>query len=48
MRRLVRFIAIAAAMAYIAAVVCRAHRRQKAQDEEAASAWENEGGAPAP
>ena len=45
MRRLVLFIAIAGAVAYIAAV-CQVQRRKKAQDEEAAGAWENEGGAP--
>jgi hypothetical protein len=45
MRRLVLFIAIAGAVAYIAAV-CQVQRRKKAEDEEAAGAWENEGGAP--
>jgi hypothetical protein len=45
MRRLVLFIAIAGAVAYITAV-CQVQRRKKAQDEEATGAWENEGGAP--
>jgi hypothetical protein len=45
MRRLVLFIAIAGAVAYITAV-CQAQRRKKAENEEATGAWENEGGAP--
>jgi len=47
MRRLMLFIAIAGAVAYVTAVYqARTHRRS--QDEEAVSAWENEGGAPLP
>jgi hypothetical protein len=44
MRRLLLVIAVAGAVAYIVAV-CQSRRAQKAQDEEAVSTWENEGGA---
>lgn len=45
MRRLMLFIAVAGAVAYIAHAVCQG-RRERAQDDEAVSTWENEGGAP--
>jgi hypothetical protein len=44
MRRLLLGIAVAGAVAYIV-VVCGNRRAQRAQDEEAVSTWENEGGA---
>jgi hypothetical protein len=44
LRRLMLAIAVAGAVAYIV-VVCRARRTQRAEDEEAVGAWENEGGA---
>jgi len=43
-RRLMLGIAVAGAVAYIV-VACRTRRGQKAQDAEAVSTWENEGGA---
>ncbi|MGA8708214.1 MAG: hypothetical protein WB646_14645 [Steroidobacteraceae bacterium] len=46
MRRLILFITVAAAVAYIAHAVCQGRRREKAHEDEAVSTWENEGGAP--
>ena len=45
MRRLMLFIAVAGAVAYIAHTLAQA-RGNRAQDDEAVSTWENEGGAP--
>jgi hypothetical protein len=39
------FIAVLGAVAYVVAV-CQARRNQRAEDDEATNAWENEGGAP--
>jgi hypothetical protein len=44
MRRLMLMLAVAGAVAYIV-VTCQSRRAQRAQDEEAVSTWENEGGA---
>ena len=47
MRRMLMFVAVAGAVAYVTALM-QARRAERAQDAKAVSTWEGEGGSPQP